>query len=229
VTPGTKLYEQWQTGEYKPYSTAQAARLIAEIKRFIPPWVRVMRIQREIPIDGIADGVKNGNLRQLVQEELGRQGISCHCIRCREVGQHIMRNGSNPRIDDVSIQQVTYEASGGTEVFLSFEDPAQSLLVGYVRLRIPGNESHRPEIEGKNAAIIRELHVFGQTVPVGERSESAFQHKGYGAKLVAEAERVAMDQYDRTKMVVISALGTKNYYSRFNYQHDGPYMSKSLN
>jgi elongator complex protein 3 len=72
------------------------------------------------------------------------------------------------------------------------------------------------------------LHVFGQTVPVGARSESAFQHKGYGAKLVAEAERVALNEYDRTKMVVISALGTKNYYSRFNYQHDGPYMSKPL-
>src|SRR2546430_1308644 len=228
VTPGTKLYEQWQRGEYKPYSTAQAARLIAEIKRFIPPWVRVMRIQREIPVDGIADGVKNGNLRQLVQEELGRRGVKCRCIRCREVGQHIMRNGSNPRIDDVSIQTTTYEASGGTEVFLSFEDPAQSLLVGYVRLRIPGDESHRPEIKGKNTAVIRELHIFGQTVPVGAKSESAFQHKGYGARLVAEAERVASEEYDRTKMVVISALGTKNYYSRFNYQHDGPYVSKSL-
>ena len=228
VTPGTKLYEQWQTGEYKPYSTAQAARLIAEVKRFIPPWVRIMRIQREIPIDGIADGVKNGNLRQLVQEELGRQGVKCRCIRCREVGQHIMRNGSNPRIDDVNIQQIAYEASGGTEVFLSFEDPAQSLLVGYVRLRIPGDNSHRPEIKDKNAAIIRELHVFGQTVPVGTRSELAFQHKGYGSRLVLEAERVASEEYDRTKMVVISALGTKNYYSRFNYQHDGPYVSKSL-
>ncbi len=228
VTPGTKLYEQWQTGEYKPYSTAQAARLIGEIKRFIPPWVRIMRIQREIPIDGIADGVKNGNLRQLVQEELGRRGIKCRCIRCREVGQHIMRNGSNPRIDDVKIQQIAYEASGGTEVFLSFEDPDQSLLVGYVRLRIPGDNSHRPEIKDKNAAIIRELHVFGQTVPVGTRSELAFQHKGYGSRLVFEAERVASEEYDRTKMVVISALGTKNYYSRFNYQHDGPYVSKSL-
>src|SRR5437764_2260367 len=228
VTPGTKLYEQWQRGEYKPYSTAQAARLIAEIKRSIPPWVRVMRIQREIPVDGIADGVKNGNLRQLVQEELGRQGVKCRCIRCREVGQHIMRNGSNPRIDDVNIQQIAYEASGGTEVFLSFEDPAQSLLVGYVRLRIPGDNSHRPEIKDKNAAIIRELHVFGQTVPVGTRSELAFQHKGYGSRLVLEAERVASEEYDRTKMVVISALGTKSYYSRFNYQHDGPYVSKSL-
>jgi elongator complex protein 3 len=139
-----------------------------------------------------------------------------------------MRNGSNPRIDDLSIQQITYEASGGTEVFLSFEDPNQSILVGYVRLRIPGEHSHRPEINDKNVAVIRELHVFGQTVPVGARSESAFQHKGYGARLVAEAERVALNEYDRTKMVVISALGTKNYYSRFNYQHDGPYISKPL-
>src|SRR3989442_563047 len=187
-----------------------------------------MRIQREIPVDGIADGVKNGNLRQLVQEELGRQGVTCRCIRCREVGQHIMRNGSNPRIDDVNIQQTAYEASGGTEVFLSFEDPAQSLLVGYVRLRIPGDNSHRPEIKDKNAAIIRELHVFGQTVPVGTRSELAFQHKGYGSRLVAEAERVASEEDDRTKMLVINDLGPKKYYSRFNYQHDGPYVSKSL-
>ena len=139
-----------------------------------------------------------------------------------------MRNGSNPRIDDVSIQEMTYKASGGTEVFLSFEDPGQSMLVGYVRLRIPGDESHRPEIKDRNAAIIRELHVFGQTVPVGARSELAFQHRGYGAKLVSEAERIATDEYDRTKMVVISALGTKNYYSRFNYRPDGPYVSKSL-
>ena len=139
-----------------------------------------------------------------------------------------MRNGSNPRIDDLSIQQITYEASGGTEVFLSFEDPDQCILVGYVRLRIPGDASHRPEIRSMNAAIIRELHIFGQTVPVGTRSESAFQHKGYGARLVTEAERIAFEEYDRTKMIVISALGTKKYYSRFNYQSDGPYMSKPL-
>src|SRR2546421_11451820 len=138
VTPGTQLHEEWKRGEYTPYSTEESARLIADIKQYVPRWVRIMTIQREIPVDGIADGVKHGNLRQLVEQELGRRGVKCRCIRCREVGQHIMRNGSNPRIDDVNIQQIAYEASGGTEVFLSFEDPAQSLLVGYVRLRIPG-------------------------------------------------------------------------------------------
>ncbi len=96
-------------------------------------------------------------------------------------------------------------------------------------MRVPGEEAHRTEIKDQNAAMIRELHVLGQTVPVGARIASAYQHRGYGARLIAEAERTAFEDYHRTKMVVISALGTKNYYSRFDYEHDGPYMSKRLN
>jgi len=229
VTPGTVLYEDWRKGEYQPYSTEQAASLIVEIKRFIPPWVRVMRIQREIPADGIADGVKNGNLRQMVQQELRLRGIECHCIRCREVGQQLMKDKVVPAVEDIKLQQITYDASGGKEIFISFEDSTQSVLVGYLRLRIPGSGAHRPEIGSNNSAVIRELHVFGPTVPVGARRDSAFQHKGFGARLIAEAERTAVEEYSRTKMVVISALGTKNYYSRFGYKHDGPYMSKQLN
>jgi elongator complex protein 3 len=229
VTPGTALYEDWKRGEYQPYLTEEAARLIVEIKKFIPPWVRVMRIQREIPADGIADGVKNGNLRQMVQEELLHRGVVCHCIRCREVGQQLMKNGAIPETDQIRLHRTPYDASGGKEIFISFEDSSQKVLVGYVRLRIPGADIHRPEIADHNAAIIRELHVFGPTVPVGAKQESAFQHKGYGSRLIAEAERIAIDEYDRTKMVVISALGTKNYYARFGYEHDGPYMSRPLN
>lgn len=229
VTPGTQLYEEWQKGKYKPYTTEQAASLIAEIKRFIPPWVRIMRIQREIPFDGIADGVKNGNLRQLVQEKLLHQGITCNCIRCREVGHHQIKNGSPDIADNPKLQRLAYEASGGTEVFLSYEYLQQKMLVGYVRLRIPAEHPRRPEIGKVKSAIIRELHVFGLTQPVGTRSDSAFQHRGYGSKLLSEAEKVAREEFDRDKMVVISALGTKNYYSRFGYVHDGPYVSKTLN
>lgn len=229
VTPGTQLYEEWLKGKYKPYTTEQAASLIAEIKRFIPPWVRIMRIQREIPFDGIADGVKNGNLRQMVQEKLVDQGVMCNCIRCREVGQRQMKNGGVNLPDQPEVQRLTYEASGGTEIFLSHEYPKQKMLVGYIRLRIPSEHPHRLEIGSMKSAIIRELHVFGLTQPVGTRSDSAFQHRGFGSRLVSEAERIAREEYDRDKMVVISALGTKNYYSRFRYLHDGPYMSKTLN
>ncbi len=229
VTPGTQLYDDWRAGSYRPYSTEQAAILIAEIKRFIPPWVRIMRIQREIPVEGISDGVKNGNLRQMVQKELTARGITCHCIRCREVGQKAMNRRDEDLDYELQLQRLTYDASGGTEIFLSFEDETEDVLVGYVRLRIPGQSVHRSEISEKRSALIRELHVFGQTLPVGTRSNSAFQHRGYGSKLISEAERIARDDYDLDKMVVISALGTKNYYARFGYSHDGPYVAKGLN
>jgi len=228
VTPGTQLYEEWKRGDYKPYSTEESARLIAEIKRFIPPWVRIMRIQREIPADGISDGVKNGNLRQLVQNELVKNGITCHCIRCREVGHTFLRNQSRPDPDRIRLNRITYEGSGGTDIFLSFEDAEQDILVGYVRLRIPSESTHRPEIASQNTGIIRELHVFGQTVPVGEKMETAFQHKGFGSKLLKEAETIATDEYEQKKMLVISALGTKLYYARYGYEKDGPYVSKSI-
>lgn len=229
VTPGTRLYEEWRRGEYRPYSTEEAADLIAEVKQFIPPWIRVMRIQREIPRDGIADGVKHGNLRQLVQHKLAERGITCHCIRCREVGQHLMKNGKGPDPQNIKLERVMYDSAGGTEEFLSFEDTEQEILIGYVRLRIPSEQSHRPEITGHDAALIRELHVFGQTVPVGDWSETAFQHKGYGSRLVAEAEKIGREEYDRHKMVIISALGTRRYYTRFGYREDGPYVSRQLN
>jgi elongator complex protein 3 len=228
VTPGTQLYEQWQRGEYKPYSTEESAKLIAEAKMFVPPWVRIMRIQREIPAYNIADGVKKGNLRQLVEAELEKRGGRCRCIRCREAGHANLKNRSWPNMEQVRLNRITYEGSGGEDLFLSYEDPSQDMLIGYLRLRIPGPASHRPEILGQHAGLVREVHVFGQTVAVGERMEAAFQHKGFGSGLLMEAERIAVEEYDCRKMVIISALGTKGYYARFGYAKDGPYVSKQI-
>ncbi len=187
-----------------------------------------MRIQREIPVDGIADGVKHGNLRQLVEQELKHRHAKCQCIRCREVGITYLKNGESPDMEQVQLKRVDYEGSRGTDIFLSFEDPEHDILVGYVRLRIPSEYAHRAEISEQSAGIVRELHVFGQTVPVGDRLAGAFQHKGYGSKLLAEAERISLEEFRRKKMLVISALGTKGYYSRFGYTHDGPYVSKNI-
>lgn len=229
VTPGTQLYEDWKSGKYQPYRTEEAARLIAEIKKVIPPWVRIMRIQREIPACGIADGVKNGNLRQLVQEELSRQGIRCRCIRCREVG-HATSSNETPSSEEITLRRSEYEASGGTELFISYDNHESDTLVGYVRLRIPSEDAHRVEIKGKQTGLIRELHIFGQTVAVGERPGlNGYQHKGYGSHLLKEAERIAAEEYDCKKMIVISALGTKQYYAKFGYGHEGPYVSRILN
>src|SRR3989337_521301 len=126
-------------------------------------------------------------------------------MRCREVGHAYLKEKLRPNTDHVELNKTVHEGSGGTEVFLSFEDVTQGLLIGYLRLRIPGEWAHRPEIAGQNAAIVRALHGLEQTVPVGNRIEVAFQHKGYGSSLLSEAERVAVEEYDRKKMLVISA------------------------
>ena len=228
VIAGTKAHDWYREGVYKPYSTEEAANLIAEVKMVLPPWVRVMRVQRDIPARLIVAGVNKSNLRQLVQQKLAEHGQRCACIRCREVGHRMTVDNVTPDLDKVKILSTRYEASEGQEIFISAEDPENSVLIGYLRLRIPSTKAHRPEIKVAPSAIVRELHVYGPLVPVGKHSAKAWQHKGYGAILLSEAERVAREDYDLKKLVIISALGTKQYYMRFGYERDGVYVSKKL-
>jgi len=228
VLKGTKTYEWFVRGEYKPYTTEEAAKLIVEVKKMIPPWVRIMRVQRDIPAPLIVAGVKMSNLRQLVQQKLKEQGLRCRCIRCREVGHRLMADGVKPDPEKVKILTTRYEASEGEEIFISAEDAENDVLIGYLRLRIPSERAHRPEIRAEPCSIIRELHVYGPVVPVGKRLPKAWQHKGYGAILLGEAERITREEYGFRKILVISALGTKQYYKRFGYKYEGPYMAKIL-
>jgi elongator complex protein 3 len=228
VLEGTKAYQWYSEGIYRPYSTEEAVDLIAEVKSTIPPWIRVMRVQRDIPARLIVAGVNKSNLRQRVQQKLAEDSMRCACIRCREVGHRMMVDSVKPDLDELEILTTRYEASAGKETFISVEDPEKSVLVGYLRLRIPSEKAHRPEIKAAPSAIVRELHVYGPLVPVGKHSARAWQHKGYGALLLNEAERVSREDYDLKKLLVISALGTKQYYARFGYERDGPYVSKTL-
>jgi elongator complex protein 3 len=187
-----------------------------------------MRVQRDIPARLIVAGVKKSNLRQLVHEKLASQGEKCQCIRCREVGHHKEIEGVKPDPDKIKILTTYYEASEGQEIFLSAEDAEANILVGYLRLRVPSPKTFRPEIVAAPSAIVRELHVYGPLVPVGTHSKKAWQHKGFGASLLGEAERVAHEDFGLKKILVISALGTKRYYMRFGYERDGVYVSKTL-
>jgi len=228
VLKGTKIYEWWKNGEYIPYSTSEAVHLIAEAKKLVPSWIRIMRIQRDIPAQLIVAGVKKSNLRQLVLEELRQNKKKCRCIRCREAGHKWLKDKIKPKPEAVKIFRTNEKASNGIDIFISAEDPTEEILVGYLRLRIPSKEAHRPEISSKSASIVRELHICGYLVPVGEHYANAWQHKGYGANLLSEAERISKEDYDKRKVAVISALGTKTYYSRLGYKQDGVYMSKML-
>jgi elongator complex protein 3 len=228
VLKDTEAYEWWRKGEYTPYSTEDAVRLIAEVKKIVPPWVRIMRVQRDIPAHLVEAGVKKSNLRQLVLRRLKSEGKICRCIRCREVGHRWLRDKVEPDPENVQVLSTIEKASEGIDLFVSAEDPVNDVLLGYLRLRIPSEKAHRPEILSEPSSIVRELHVYGPLVPVGKHVAKAWQHKGYGAILLSEAERISKEEYDRRKVVVISALGTKKYYMRFDYKYDSPYMSKIL-
>jgi elongator complex protein 3 len=187
-----------------------------------------MRVQRDIPAGLIVAGVDKSNLRQLVQQKLVKHNTRCNCIRCREVGHRKAADNVSPDMGKIQISTIRYPASEGTELFISAEDPENNVLIGYLRLRVPSANAHRPEITAVPSAIVRELHVYGPLVPVGKHSSKAWQHKGYGSVLLGEAERLARENYDLKKLLVISALGTKQYYMRFGYSRDGVYVSKML-
>ncbi len=223
VVKGSTLYDWWKCGKYTPYTTQEATDLLCEVKQNIPFWVRIMRIQRDIPSQLIEAGVKKSNLRQIVLDQLHTQGKRCRCIRCREVGLQHTQEKLAPRL---TIDQ--YEASEGDELFISIQDLTSDVLIGYLRLRIPSEKNQRPEILTGKTALIREIHIYGPQVPVGKHRLTAWQHKGYGAQLIQTAENVAQNEYDLGRLNVISALGTRNYFRQLGYHINGPYMTKSL-
>ena len=224
IVEGTVTYDWWRREEFDPLSSEEAAELVAEIKDLIPPYTRLQRVQRDIPADFIEAGVQKSNLRQLARQRMDEHGWSCDCIRCREVGM----NEEEP--EEVTMDTIEYEAGGGTEQFISFEDREKDLLVGFCRLRYP-NEPTREELQ--DTAIVRELHVYGNQVGVGKLGDQGsetpdWQHKGYGKRLVTEAERRARED-GFGKLAIISGIGAREYYrEKLDYVQDGPYVSKEL-
>jgi len=225
VIPETELYELWKKGEYKPINTEEGTKLICEAMKHIPKYCRVIRVQRDIPNNKVAAGIDKSNLRELVEKECERGGVRIQEIRYREVG-HKMAKGVIPDPDKIKLCRMDYDASGGKEVFLSFEDVKNDVLFGFIRLRIP-SEPFRKEIDNKTG-LIRELHVYGSAVQIGKKKENAWQHKGFGMKLLQEVERIAKEEFSVKKMVVISGVGVRPYYYRLGYKVDGIYVSKFL-
>lgn len=226
VTEGSEFYDMWKKGEYEPYTSQQAVDLIVEVKKILPKWVRTMRIQRDIPATLIDAGVKKSNLGELVYNRLEEEDIQCQCIRCREVG-HKKAHGIEPDYNNIELLRTDYDVVGGHEIFLSIEDVENDILIGFTRLRIPSNRVFRKEITS-SSSLIRELHVYGQMQKIGKNDDNLWQHKGYGAQLLEEAEKIAKDEYNKNKMLIISGIGVRDYYRKFGYYKDGPYMSKFI-
>jgi len=220
VLPGTGLYNDWRAGRYCPYDAATAAELLAAIKREMPPWVRIHRIQRDIPARLIAAGVRTSNLRQVAQAHLARMGGRCRCLRCREPGR-----GATPPAEEFTLDQVAYRAGEGEEIFLSFEHRPTDRCAAYLRLRIPSGSSDG----GLDGPVVRELKVVGRELAVGASANAAetYQHRGFGRRLLAEAEAIAGSR-GFPRLYVTSAVGTRPYYGSRGFDRHGPYMAKRL-
>ncbi|MBI4158848.1 tRNA uridine(34) 5-carboxymethylaminomethyl modification radical SAM/GNAT enzyme Elp3 [Candidatus Woesearchaeota archaeon] len=218
VFKNTSLFNLWQKGEFEPITTDESASRIVEMKKYIPKYCRVMRVQRDIPTYRREAGVDRTNLRQIIHEKMKKENVKCQCIRCRE-----------PMIkeinwDNVKLKKIDYENCGGKEIFLSFEDITNNLLLGFLRLRIPC-KPFRKEITF-DTSLIRELHVYGNAAKIGEKED--VQHKGLGLKLMGEAEKISK-KLGCKKIVVISGIGVKEYYrKKLEYKDDGAYLSKTL-
>ena len=227
VIRGTGLYELWKTGRYRNYTPEQLVELVASVMAMVPPWTRVYRIQRDIPMPLVSSGVEHGNLRQLALARMEDLDLPCKDIRMREVGMKQIHEQVNP--ESVELVRRDYVANGGWETFLSYEDPEKDILIGMLRLRKASKVAYRKEIAGKfKSSIIRELHVYGTAVAVSARDPVRFQHQGFGMLLMEEAERIAREEHCSDKLLVISGVGTRHYYRKMGFELDGPYMSKML-
>jgi elongator complex protein 3 len=223
VIPGTSLFKQWEAGRYQPVTEDYCVDLLAEVKAMAPRWIRIQRIDRDIPSPRIAAGVTKLNLRELVHAEMARRGTRCQCIRCREAG-HVANKEKREPVT-ITLTRATYPSAGGTEHFLALEDETEDILVGFVRLREPSADAHRPEVQ--DALLLRELKVFGNEVPLGEHRDGAHQHQGHGARLVREAEDLAR-ALGRRRIVVTAGVGVRPYYAKLGYARLGPYVAKDV-
>jgi elongator complex protein 3 len=220
------LYAYWQRGEYQPYTTEQLVDLIADIKLTIPLYCRVNRVIRDIPSDNVVDGNKRTSLRQDVHRELKRRGQKCMCIRCREVRGQQISTGK------LEVDDLIYQTDHAEEHFISWVTPDArklgSRLVGYLRLSLPGSDSPETGLTDlQGAAIIREVHIYGQSLQVGEEKEGAAQHAGLGTKLLEKADQIARD-HGFKRIAVISAIGTRAYYLARGFKRGDLYLVKDL-
>ena len=234
VIKSAELYQWFLDGRYKSYGDEGLFRALFEMKLATPRYCRISRLIRDIPATEIENGNIITNLREMLEYELKKQGLHCDCLRCRE----IYRQKDNINQDEEpQIFVDTYETIGGTEYFISMEDKTRTAVYGFLRLRIPHQENSTnsvnlenlkklmPELEG--CAFIRELHVYGQMIEIGKTNVIGSQHKGYGKKLMTEAEKIAHEK-GFNSLAVISGVGVRGYYKKLGYKKEGTYMTKKL-
>ena len=252
------IADWYANGTYMPYAEKNLNDLINVLKYYktnIQPWVRIQRLVRDIPKQSIQAGYEGiSNLRQIIQDQMKKEGTKCNCIRCMEIGDE------DNLMNSAKLVVRPYIASEGQEYYISIESNEKSFswsyiwfliiywikliftnkktfwsgniktyngLVGFCRFRIDSNPGGGFIKELKNCALIREVHVYGHSLGIGSTGASS-QHKGYGQLLVKTAEEIAIANGYK-KIAVIAGVGTREYYkNKCGYHLEGTYMIKNL-
>ena len=245
VLETAELKQWWKEGKYQPLDDKDLVKLLLQFKTFVPPWTRIMRLMRDIPVGHILDGAKLSNLRQILKDQpkklkevvgdqfweehnLATRPWPCPCIRCREIGFATANREEGIGNGEPVLKRRDYAASDGLETFLSFESEDEEHLYALLRLRKPSGQKFKQFGSVlHNAALIREVHSYGSEISVGDEAGIG-QHRGLGKKLIAEAERIARDELGLKRITIIAGVGTREYYKKFGYELKSTYMTKKL-
>ena len=226
VVKNSELYTWFKKGKYKPYSDKKLLETLITLKTFVPRYVRISRLIRDIPSHHIEAGNKMTNLRQVIQMEMEKRGLKCNCLRCREIGHNQQLDNQKSKtlstgrqVKNIKLFIDKYEANGGMEYFLSFEDKKRNVVFAFCRLRI--------DKKGLFPAFIRELHTYGQSLQINAKNKKDSQHKGFGKQLVAEAEKICKNNHIGA-LAVISGVGVKEYYKKLGFKDNQTYLVKKI-
>jgi ELP3 family radical SAM enzyme/protein acetyltransferase len=234
--PWTRLEQDYKNGSYKPYGHQKDRTeitplhdVLLQFLKDVPEWVRINRIIRDIPDFYILGGNMDINMRNVLDDMCIKQNIYSRDIRNREV----KKKNIDPKTAVFKMRK--YNGSQGDEYFLSFETPDEKYLFGFLRLRL-SKMSGRDYKTGKvifpellNCAMIRELHVYGNVMKVGEKDDKRQQHQGFGTRLLQKAFEISQKN-NYNKIAVISGIGVMNYYRKFGFEQnqDQSFMIKNI-
>jgi elongator complex protein 3 len=232
IIKGTVLSQLYEEGKYRPYTLEELTDLLKFCFEKTPRYARLTRVIRDIPSDEIQAGNKKSNLRQIVEMEMAKEGKFCSCIRCREIQDQKFK------LEDLEMDILEYETSIGKEKFISYKtQPNDNLdpklkgdrLISFLRLCLVDFKLCRDNFitELSDCAVIREVHVYGKVEKIGSVGTENAQHMGLGKQMILKAEDIAR-KAGYKKLAVISAIGTREYYSKLGYKLEELYLIKEL-